>query len=94
MDLIFILLIAVIVIVALFDFTNGFHDEVVEKVEEARSYYDKIVHIYVLEMAELAEYDDCKKLFVYKEILSQLREIGKRIHITANTLEDIVIKMD
>ncbi len=33
-------------------------------------------------------------MFVHKEILTQLREIGRRFHISANTLQDIVVKMD
>jgi len=42
----------------------------------------------------LLKQDNYKKTFMYKEVLSQLREIGKRIYITANMLEDIVVKMD
>ena len=73
---------------------EGEHAVVWQKAEQARIYYDEIVNVYVLDMAALSREDDCKKLFVYKEVLSQLREIGKRIYITANTLEDIVVKMD
>ena len=73
---------------------NSEHSEVEKSAERARIYYDEIVYAYVLEMAELSKQNDLKKLFVYKEIFSQLREIGKRIYITANTLEDIVFKMD
>lgn len=80
---------------------RGFHalgkndyDDVAKMAEEVRLHYDDLVNIYVLEMAALAKEDDCKKLFIYKEILSQLKEIGKRIYITGNTLQDIVVKID
>lgn len=73
---------------------NGNHDEVAKRAEEARFYYNEIVNAVVLEIAALARQDEWKKLFIYKEILTQLREIGKRVYITANTMEDIVVKMD
>lgn len=73
---------------------NGDYPKVTKMAEQARVYYDEIVNTYVLDMAALAQENDYKKLFNYKEILSQLREIGKRIYITVNTLQDVVVKMD
>lgn len=70
------------------------NDEIGQKVEQVRIKYDAIVNAYVQEMAILSKDEDFKKLFIYKEVLSQLREIGKRIYMTANTLQDIVVKMD
>ncbi len=49
---------------------------------------------YILEMVKLSHSTDFKKVFIHKEILAQLKEIGRRLHISANTLQDIVVKMD
>jgi hypothetical protein len=37
--------------------------------------------------------DDCKRIIRHKDMLLQLKEIAKRIHVTANTLEDMAIKV-
>jgi uncharacterized protein Yka (UPF0111/DUF47 family) len=62
--------------------------------EKIRLLYDEVVKSYVFEMAKLSREDDFQKLFIHKEILTQLREIGKRIYIMGNTLQDIVVKMN
>lgn len=71
------------------------HDtnDVGKKCEEVREIYDKIVGEYIIFMHELSKSDDIKKIFVYKEILFQLRDISKRFCLCANSLEDIVAKM-
>ena len=63
------------------DNTNRIHDQ-----------YDRVVVLCATSMADLLQQDDCKEIIVYREILSQLKEIAKRIHVTANTLEDMMIK--
>ncbi len=63
------------------------------KCEEIRELYDKVVGEYILYMAELSKDKDIQKIFTNKEILSQLKDISKRFHLCANSLEDIVAKM-
>jgi len=61
--------------------------------QEVRDTYDALVELYIEEMAKLSYCDDAHKVFVEKELLHQLKEIGKRLQMCANSLEDIVIKM-
>jgi hypothetical protein len=39
------------------------------------------------------ENDDIKVYLAHREILIQLKEVAKRIHVSANTLEDMAIKI-
>ena len=55
--------------------------------------YDHVVMLRAQSVAELLKKDDCKHIFVQRDILSQLKEIAERIHVTANTLEDMAIKL-
>ena len=55
--------------------------------------YDHVVLLYAQSVAELLKSDDCKHIIVHRDILWQLKEIAKRIHVTANTLEDMAIKL-
>ena len=70
------------------------HAKVSRKADKTRSLCDEISQNYIIEMVKLSKNIDMQKLFIHKEILSQLKEIGKRLHISANTLQDIVVKMD
>ena len=56
--------------------------------------YDLVVEHCALAVADLLRHDDCKKIIVHKEIIAQLKEIAKRIHVAANTLEDMAIKVE
>ncbi|MBD3842241.1 MAG: hypothetical protein IE909_10215 [Campylobacterales bacterium] len=49
---------------------------------------------YIVQMVVLSKSSDFRVIFTQKEILWQLKEIGKRIHVCTNTLQDIVVKMD
>lgn len=62
--------------------------------DKVRSITDEISQKYIQEMVKLSSSEDTKKVFIHKEILKQLKEIGRRLHISANTLQDIVVKMD
>lgn len=62
--------------------------------DRVRSITDEISQKYIQEMVKLSSCEDTKKVFIHKEILKQLKEIGRRLHISANTLQDIVVKMD
>jgi len=55
--------------------------------------YDQVVTLCAQAVAQLLDRGDCKRILVHKEVLAQLREVAKRIHITANTLEDMAIKI-
>jgi len=66
---------------------------VVTQAQEVRDTYDALVSLYITEMARLSKSSDREKVFVEKELLRQLKEIGKRLQMCANSLEDIVIKM-
>jgi len=70
------------------------HAKVSRLSEKTREATDKISQEYIEAIAKLSNCNDIKKMFINKEILTQLREIGRRFHISANTLQDIVVKMD
>lgn len=55
--------------------------------------YDQVVKLCAEAVAQLLDREDCKRILVHKEVLAQLKEVAKRIHITANTLEDMAIKI-
>lgn len=55
--------------------------------------YDLVVEYRARHMARLMQQEDCKYIIVHKEILAQLKEIAKRMHVSANTLEDMAIKI-
>lgn len=62
---------------------------------------DRIIHLdnkFIREYARILDkYLDKEKLsetFLHKEILSQLREISKRIHYCTNYMEDIIYKVN
>lgn len=55
--------------------------------------YDEVVTLCARATAELLLQDDIKRLIRHKAMLLQLKEIAKRIHVSANTLEDMAIKL-
>lgn len=55
--------------------------------------YDQLVEYCALAMAALLKGDDIKNILMHKDIVAQLREIAKRMHVTATTLEDMAIKV-
>ena len=64
-----------------------------QSAKRIRETYEELVDIYVAKMSELAELEDTKKIFAHKELLSQIKEISKRMRMSANSLEDIIMKM-
>jgi uncharacterized protein Yka (UPF0111/DUF47 family) len=66
---------------------------VTKNVQDVREGYESLIEIYIGKMAELAESLDVRDRFIQKELLSQLKEISKRMQVCANSLEDIVVKM-
>ena len=55
--------------------------------------YDLLVEYRAQHVAQLLQQEDCKHIIIHKDILAQLKEIAKRMHVTANTLEDMAIKV-
>lgn len=62
-------------------------------IEQIHDQYDRVVTLCAQAFAELLKQDDCKRIIMHRDILTQLKEIAKRIHITADTLEDMAIKV-
>lgn len=54
---------------------------------------DDLINEYSHHLKILFDNDSVKYILMQKEILSQLKEISKHIHVCANTVEDIVFKM-
>ena len=68
-------------------------EKTAQSAKRVRDTYDALMDIYVQEVSSLVESKDMKKIFIHKELLSQLKEISKRMRMTANSLEDIIMKM-
>ena len=66
--------------------------EIVRVVNEIYVNYDQTVEQCVVTAARHLEQDDIKVYLAHREILIQLKEVAKRIHVCANTLEDMAIK--
>lgn len=69
--------------------------------EAALKIRDKVIHQdnelikqYAIHLAELFKGNNNQHILMHREILSQLKEVSKRIHICANLLEDIVFKLN
>lgn len=66
--------------------------EVAADAQRVRDGYEQVVELYVQKMARLSKSNNLNEMFVHKELLGQLKEVGKRFQVCANSLEDIVIK--
>lgn len=67
--------------------------EVASHAQAVRDAYDEAVESYIKQMEKISNSTDIREVFVQKEMLHQLRDIGKNIYFCANSLEDIVVKM-
>lgn len=68
-------------------------DLVANRTDLIHDQYDQVVGLCANANAELMKQDDFKHIIRYKDMLLQLKEIAKRIHISANSLEDMAIKV-
>ena len=66
---------------------------VVKNTQDVRDGYEALIEIHIKKMAALADSGNIREMFIQKELLSQLKEISKRMQVCANSLEDIVVKM-
>ncbi len=55
--------------------------------------YDHVVVLCAKSVATLLKSEDCQQIVTHRDILAQLKDIAKHIHVTANTLEDMAIKI-
>jgi len=68
-------------------------NEIVRVVNEIYVNYDETVEQCAIAAANHLENDEIKIYLAHREILIQLKEVAKRIHVSANTLEDMAIKI-
>jgi uncharacterized protein Yka (UPF0111/DUF47 family) len=64
-----------------------------DTIEQIHDRYDLVVENCARAMAKLFKNDDCKTILRHKDIVAQLKEIAKRMHVTANTIEDMALKL-
>ncbi len=62
-------------------------------IESIHDNYDETTRKCALATVRHLEEDDVKVFLAHKEILNQLKEVSKRIHVSANTLEDMAMKI-
>ena len=55
---------------------------------------NKLIHHYAEHLSKLINENNFQHILIHNGILSQLKEISKRIHICANLLEDIIFKLN
>jgi len=55
---------------------------------------NELIHSYAMHLSKLFNENNFQHIMMHQEILSQLKEISKRIHICANLLEDIIFKLN
>lgn len=55
---------------------------------------NKLVHEYAKQLNLIFDHKNMPTVLRHREILAQLKEISKRIHFSANQIEDIVFRVD
>lgn len=73
---------------------NKQFDKILEFVHQVINLDDLLIKEYAELLIRLFKEENMGKVLEHKEILSQMREISKQIHICSNQLEDIVFKMN
>jgi len=68
-------------------------NEIVRVVNEIYVHYDETFEQCSLAAARHLEQDEIRVYLASREILNQLKEVAKRIHVSANSLEDMAIKI-
>ena len=55
--------------------------------------YNQVVVMCAQSIAKLLKQEDYKRIIIHREVVTQLKEVAKRIQVTANSLEDMAIKV-
>ena len=83
------------------ELSDGFNKLSKKEYDDTLKLIDHIIHLdnkliknYGIHLAQLFTEQNLQHILMHKEILSQLKEISKRIHICTNQLEDIVFKLN
>ncbi len=64
-----------------------------KEIDRIRQLYDEVVTHCARAASQLDPKVGCKQLLHQRDLLFQLKEVAKRIHVAANTLEDMAIKV-
>ena len=67
--------------------------QTVKSAKEVRECYDDLMDTYIHKMAKLSSSQNHKEIFIHQSLLAQIKDISKRMRMTANSLEDIIMKM-
>ena len=67
--------------------------KILASTEKIHDSYDETVRQCALAAVKHLEEDDIKIYLAHKEILNQLKDVSKHIHLSANTLEDMAMKI-
>lgn len=67
--------------------------KILKIIETIHDNYDETTKNCALAALRHLEEDDIKVYMAHREILNQLKEVSRRIHISANTLEDMAMKI-
>ena len=83
------------------DLSDGFkslsakeYDKIIHQVNSVIHQDDSLIKEYAAILENLFNNQDMKYVLEHKEILSQIKEISKRIHLCGNLLEDIYFKLN
>ncbi len=68
-------------------------EKILKQVDLIHDSYDEAVKSCTLVAAKQLEEEEIKRYLAHKEILNQLKELARRIHISANYLEDLAMKI-
>ncbi len=64
-----------------------------ESAKRVRESYDTLVAHYIRHLSNLFKEEEFKKILINKELLSQIKDISQHLRMSANSLEDVVMKM-
>lgn len=74
--------------------SNKDYDAALKVISQIIHLDNELINNYAIHLAKLFNGSNMQHILMHKEILSQLKEISKRIHICANLIEDIVFKLN
>ena len=68
-------------------------EDTAKNAQRVRDIYDQLVTLYINNMAALSKLEYNQESFAKRELLAQIKDISKRMRVTANYLEDSIMKM-